>query len=96
MNAFAVPPTSPIPRGRHQASAIPLSRSAWARIRAALTATVLLTATAGGIAIGSSGADVSPVAVPTPAPTTEELLATPERRDGVRGDGGPRRNGFRR
>jgi hypothetical protein len=46
-----------------------MSATTWGHVRAALTATIVLAATVGGIAVGVGGATVSPVAVTDPATT---------------------------
>lgn len=52
-----------------------MSATTWGHVRAALTATIVLAATIGGIAVGVGGATVSPVAVTAPA-TTATIVTT--------------------
>ena len=86
-------PRHTAPRDVPPDSASAMSRTAWRRVRAGLTAGVFAIATAAGITVGLSGASVSPVAPATTISAAGDAALTtptaPEASDPVR-VGGPR------
>lgn len=77
MSTLALPLPASAP-GRHRSTRPrSMSTTAWRHVRAGLTATIVVAATVGGVAVGVGGATVSPVSVApvsvaTPAPTASD------------------------
>ena len=70
-------PRHAAPRDVPPGSASAMSRTAWRRVRAGLTAGVFAVATAAGITVGLSGTSVSPVAPATTITAAGAALAAP-------------------